>query len=216
MFYSNFMSQYAPFGNTIGQTGGATNILSISNPWGTYAGGNPIPVLEATGGIGHAAANALFQPQSNFTTEQLQNYKAPYTNQWNLSIQRQVGSSWLFTANYLGSSQIHLDTSNLVNPAVFLGLGACTLPNSATGTLVTTTYATCSTTGNYPARRVLTLENPAVGGDFASVSYQDDGGTGTYDGLAFTALKRLSKGIAVQGSYTWSHCISDIQDQQTS
>ena len=216
MFYSNFMSQYAPFGNTIGQTGGQTNILSISNPWGTYAGGNPIPVLEATGGIGHAAANALFQPQSNFTTEQLQNYKAPYTNQWNLSIQRQVGSSWLFTANYLGSSQIHLDTSNLLNPAVYLGLGPCTLPNGPTGTLVTTTYATCSTTGNYPARRVLTQENPVFGGSFASVSYQDDGGTGTYDGLAFTALKRLSKGIAVQGSYTWSHCISDIQDQQTS
>jgi hypothetical protein len=60
------------------------------------------------------------------------------------------------------------------------------------------------------------LENPVAGAKFGSVSYQDDGGTGTYDGLAFTALRRLSKGVALQGSYTWSHCISDVQDQQTS
>ena len=216
MFYSNFMSQYAPFGNTIAQSGGPSNPISISNPWATYAGGNPIPALLATGAIGHAAANAPFYPLSSFTTEPLENYKAPYTNQWNLSIQRQVGASWLFTANYLGSSQIHLTTSNLINYAVNLGLGSCTLPNSATGTLVTTTYPVCSTTANYAARRVLTLENPAAGGAFNSVSYTDDGGTGTYEGLTFTAVHRLSKGISATGSYTWSHCISDIQDQQTS
>jgi hypothetical protein len=216
MFYSNFISQYAPFGNTIAESGGTSNILSISNPWGTYPGGNPIPALLATGAIGHAASNAPFYPLSSFTTEPLQNYKAPYTNQWNLSIQRQVGKDWLFTANYLGSSQIHLTTSNLINYAQFLGLGPCTLPNSATGALVTTTYPVCSTTGNYAARRILTLENPATGGAFNSVSYTDDGGTGTYDGLSFTAQRRLSKGIAATATYTWSHCISDIEDQQTS
>lgn len=81
---------------------------------------------------------------------------------------------------------------------------------------MTTTYPVCSTTSNYAARRVLTLENPATGGAFNSVSYTDDGGTGTYDGLSFTAQRRLSKGIAATASYTWSHCISDIQDQQTS
>ena len=216
MFYSNFISQYAPFGNTIAETGGTTNVVSISNPWGTYPGGNPIPTLLATGAIGHASPNAPFFPSSSFTSEPTQGYHAPYTNQWNFSLQRQVGTSWLFTANYLGSSQIHLTTSNLTNYAVNLGLGPCTLPNSATGALVTTTYATCSTTANYQARRVLTLENPAAGGSFASVSYTDDGGTGTYDGLSFTAVKRISKGFAANANYTWSHCISDIQDQQTS
>lgn len=216
MFYSNFMSQYAPFGNTIAESGGTTNIINIANPWATYPGGNPIPALLATGAIGHASPNAPFYPLSSFTTEPLENYKAPYTNQWNLSIQRQVGTSWLFTANYLGSSQIHLTTSNLINYAVNLGLGPCTLPNGPTGALVTTSYPVCSTTSNYAARRVLTLENPATGGDFNSVSYTDDGGTGTYDGLTFTAQKRLTKGIAATASYTWSHCISDIEDQQTS
>ncbi len=39
---------------------------------------------------------------------------------------------------------------------------------------------------------------------------------GTYDGLSFTAQRRLSKGVAATATYTWSHCISDIEDQQTS
>ena len=211
MFYSTFMHQYAPFGNNI-----SINNANINNPWATYPGGNPLPALQVTGGIGAASPNAPFYPQSTFTIEQLQSYKAPYTNQWNLSIQRQVGTNWLLTATYLGSSQIHLDTSNLLNPAVFMGLGSCTLPNNAIGQLVTTTYPVCSTVSNYEARRVLTQQNPAQGGRFAGVSYQDVGGTGTYDGLALTVQKRLSKGLSFTGTYTWSHCISDVQDQQTS
>jgi hypothetical protein len=211
MFYSNFMSQYAPFGGTIAQ-----NNVSLNDPWLTYPGGNPIPSLQLLESIGHSQPNAPFFPESNFTIEQLQNYKAPYTNQWNFTIQRQVGANWLFTASYLGSSQIHLVTSNLLSPAVYMGLGSCTLPNNKIGQLVTTTYPVCSTTGNYEARRVLTLQNPAAGGAFANVSYQDDGGTGIYEGLALTTQKRLSKGLTFTATYTWSHCVSDVQDQQTS
>jgi hypothetical protein len=211
MFYSTFMHQYAPFGNNI-----SINNANINNPWVNYPGGNPLPALQATGGIGAASPNAPFYPQSTFTIEQLQSYKAPYTNQWNFSIQRQVKTNWLFTVNYVGSSQIHLDSSNLLNPAVFMGLGSCTLPNNASGQLVTTTYPVCSTVSNYEARRILTLQNPAQGGRFAGVSYQDVGGTGIYDGLALTVQKRLSKGVTFTGTYTYSHCISDVQDQQTS
>ncbi len=81
--------------------------------------------------------------------------------------------------NYLGSSQIHLTTSNLTNPAVFLGLGSCTLPNAANGTLVTTTYPVCSTVqklccapsahaGKSCNRQRICISQP----------YTDDGGTG--------------------------------------
>ncbi len=137
-------------------------------------------------------------------------------NQWNLSIQKQVGTDWLLSANYLGNNQIHLTTSNNLNPASFLGLGPCTLPTNASGTPNTpTNYPVCSTVANQQARRFFTLQNPVNAVALGGMGYQDDGGTGTYDGLNVAVQKRLSKGIAASANYTWSHCISDIQDQQT-
>src|SRR4029077_5843442 len=127
MFFYNFMSQYAPFGNSISLPN-----VNIANPWANYAGGNPIPALAANTGIGHADPNATFPLAGQLVVQPLQGYHPPYVNQWNLSIQRQFGTDWLVSANYLGNSSIHLQTSNLLNPAVFLGTGPCTL-QTATG-----------------------------------------------------------------------------------
>ncbi len=46
-------------------------------------------------------------------------------NQWNLSVQRQLGKDWLVSANYVGNSTIHMISGENINPAVFLGTGAC-------------------------------------------------------------------------------------------
>ena len=211
MFYSNFTSQYSPFGSTVTQS-----VVNLSNPWANYPGGNPVAALATQNGIGHASTTAAFPSAGNVVSEQLQNYKAPYMNQWNISIQRQVGTDWLLSMNYLGNNQIHLTTSNNLNPATFLGLGACTLPTNASGTPGTpTNYPVCSTVANQQARRFFTLESPAKAVALGGMGYQDDGGTGTYDGLNVAVQKRLSKGIAASANYTWSHCISDVQDQQT-
>ncbi|HXP87631.1 MAG TPA: TonB-dependent receptor [Bryobacteraceae bacterium] len=212
MFYSNFMSQYAPFGGNVSQSN-----VDLTNPWANYPGGNPIPALTAKNGLGHADHNEVFPSLGTYVQMPLQGYKAPYMNQWNLSIQRQVGKDWLLTVNYLGNNQIHMTTSNLLNPAVYLGLGACTLQTvNAAGNVVSTNYPTCSTTANQQFRRVLSLQNPLQGNYYAGVSYGDDGGTSTYNALYFSAQKRLSKGVSMLANYTWSHCLGDIQDQQTS
>src|SRR5438477_439527 len=47
--------------------------------------------------------------------------------QWNLSIQRQVGTDWLLSATYLGNSTTHMWSMRNPNLAVFLGLGPCTI-----------------------------------------------------------------------------------------
>jgi hypothetical protein len=130
----------------------------------------------------------------------LAGYQAPYTNQWNLSVQRQIGENWLVSVNYLGNSQIHMTTSNLLNPAVFLGLGACTLQtvNSA-GQLVSTSYPVCSTTQNQQYRRVLSLQNPLLGNYYAGIAYGDDGGTSFFEGHHHAGqlyLVSLSRGIS--------------------
>jgi hypothetical protein len=191
MFYSNFVSQYAPFGGSI-----SLSNPGLTDPWAAYQGGNPIPALAVANGIGHASHTAAFPLAGPYLRYPQNDYQAPYMNQWNLSVQRQVGRDWLLTVNYIGNNQIHMSTSSLLNPAVYLGPG--------------------STTRNQQQRRVFSRLNPDQGQYYAAIASADTGATGTYDAFYAAVQKRLSRGISILANYTWSHCISDIQDQQTS
>ena len=180
--------QTVPFGNRVTLTN-----VNLSNPWATYPGGNPFPIL--------VEKNMAFPAFGLYATHPF-HAKPASVNQWNLSIQRQLGTDWLVTANYIGSSTIHLRTGNELNPAVFLGVAPCTINGQA--------FSTCSTTANTNQRRRLNLQNPAQGQYYGSIAVLDDGGTGNYHGLFLSTQKRLSRGVSVLANYTWSHCISDF------
>ena len=187
--YSAFTAS-PPYGDNI-----TLNNVSLSNPWANYPGGNPLPLA--------LGPNSIFPLAASYRTDPF-NFQPTYMNQWNVSIQRQIGSNWLVTANYIGNSTIHLVTAAELNPAVFLGLGPCVINNVS--------YSTCSTTANTNQRRVLYLENPAQGQYYGAVNQLDDGGTATYEGLLLSTQRRLSRGVSVLANYTWSHCISDVWD----
>ena len=112
MFTYNNIDMDPPFGQNI-----SLGNVNLSNPWASYPGGNPIPALAAANGIVHPSKNAAFPGFGTYFNYPLDNYQPPYTNQWNVSIQRQVGANWLLTANYIGNSQIHLYTSRPGEPA---------------------------------------------------------------------------------------------------
>ena len=190
--YTGFATN-PPIGNNISLTN-----VNLTNPWANYPGGNPFPL--ATG------KNLVFGQSGTYLTSTFK-FQPPYMNQWNLSVQRQIGSDWLVTANYIGNNTIHLQSAQQLNPAVFLGLGPCTLPSGVT-------YSTCSTTANTNQRRMLSLINPVQGAYYGPLATVDDGGTVTYDGLYLSAQKRLSRGVTVLFNYTWSHCISDYFESQ--
>jgi hypothetical protein len=203
MFWPNQNTFSPPFGNNIAVAGG-----NLSDPWLNYPGGNPMPLLQQLNAIGHASPNAPFFPFGAYVNLQLSDYRPTYINQWNLSIQKQIGQDWLVSLNYLGNSTIHLISSEGANPAVFMGTGPCKLPNGVI-------YPTCSTTANQNFRRVYYLQNPTQGTSFAGIGQQDTGGTASYQGFYASAQKRLSHGITALANYTYSHCISDVYDQQT-
>ena len=222
MFYPNQMSFGPPFGNTIQQSN-----VNLSNPWATFPGvpgfsapgQNPMPALAAVVGIGNSAKNAPF-PTFGFYVNNAEHldrhFKQMYVNLWNLSIQRQVGT-WLLTANYLGNSTIHMNSSTTGNPAEFLGLGPCSLDVvQANGAVAPQSLPVCSTTTNQNVRRKLYRQDPLKGQYFTNIAQVLNGGTASYQGMYVSANKALTHGISMLANYTWSHCISDVYDQQPS
>lgn len=193
LFYYDTYANDPPYGNNI-----TLSNVNAANPWATYPGGSPLPFP--------ALSKATTFPLSGAYVNHNLDAKPTYLNQWNISVQRQLGSDWLVTANYLGNNTIHLWTGNSQNPAVFLGLGACTIAG--------VNYPVCSTTGNQNQRRVFFLQNPTQGQYYAGITQMDDGGTATYDALYLSAQKRLSHGFTALANYTWSHCISDVANSE--
>jgi hypothetical protein len=176
LFYYNYSSE-PPWGEAISLTNPPGG---FANPWLGYPGGNPYPV--------NFSPSFVFPTGGYYETVPL-DVKVTYLEQWNLSIQKQLGTSWLLKASYMGNNTIHLWTDQELNPAI---------------------YAPGATTATTQARRRLTQLNPTQGPLYGQLESLDDGGTGSYNGLIVSAEHRLSNHFMVLANYTWSHCISDL------
>ena len=170
----------------------------FDDPWGAYPGGNPFPINLATYTFPTRGSYPVFPAQ----------IKNPYTHQWNLSIQRQIGQNWLVTANYLGTSTIHLWSSYELNPVQVIP------GNCAAGQYGLTAAGPCSSRSNYDARRYYSLKDAAKGQFYGWMAKMDDGATANYAGLLLSAQHRRTNGLTLQGNYTWSHCIGDLEETQ--
>jgi hypothetical protein len=200
-FSLNFIAQDPPFGGSI-----TASNPTLANPWTNQAGGNPFPIA--------VNKNYAFGQNGNVVTHPL-DQQPTYLQQWNLSLQRQVGKSWLLTANYIGNHTVHLLSSVQQNYGVNLGQGACTLKQVVGGVVLSVAQPVCTTAGNLTLRRVTYLQNPLQGQFYSGIATVDDGATASYNALYLAAQKRVSQGFSVQANYTWSHCIGNIFDTQT-
>jgi hypothetical protein len=178
-----------PFGNTVTPTGP----LAFESPWSTVPGGNPFP--------GDFGPNARFVQNGSYMAQQ-PDAKATTVYSWNFSVQRQIASSWLVSATYLGTETAHLWVSEQANPALIV-------PGPLGGTCAATAI-NCNSTANTAARRQSALLNPTLGPLLGPVDVFDSSGTVSYNGLMLLMQKRLSKGVSLNANYTWSHCIGDI------
>ncbi len=163
----------------------------FDDPWRDVPGGNPFPVN---------LSNPFF-PRSGTHPSFPRAAANPYVNQWNLSIQQQLARDWMVSANYLGTSTIHLWSSTERNPVMILPAGAdgsCMINGAR--------HNPCNSVSNYEARRKFTLENPAEGQFLGVMPTLDDGATSSYHGMVLT-LQRRTANSTIQGNYTWSHCI---------
>jgi hypothetical protein len=167
-------------------------IGGFEDPWAGYPGGNPLPLV--------ISPDMTFPAAAVYTVFPL-DLKKPYINQWNLSVQRQIGSDWLVAGNYLGNSVIHVLDRYEANPAVYDPRPSCVIEGR--------TFTPCSQVASTNQRRVLSLQDPSKGQYFSNIIRADDGGTRSYNALALSLQRRRTRGVTVQANYTWSHCIDD-------
>ena len=129
------------------------------------------------------------------------NWSVPTTQQWNLTVQRQLGGNWVAEIGYVGTKGSHLrstfdpDQPALASPSNPITL---TAPN---GTAYTITE---NTTSNALARAPYPGVNPALLEAFYPNS------DSAYSGFQATVSHKFSKGLYFQSAYTFAKSIDNV------
>jgi carboxypeptidase family protein/TonB-dependent receptor-like protein len=118
---------------------------------------------------------------------QRQNRVDLYAETWGATVEHELPSNFLISAQYIGSHGVHLFSRGAVD--------LCSAPityNPIDGDCV----------------RPLDQYYPA-GNPFGSVDYKHDVGASSYHGLNLSVEHRMTSGLEFQARYTWSHSIND-------
>jgi hypothetical protein len=118
------------------------------------------------------------------------NFKNAYTLNFSLQVQQQLSRNDGLTLGYVhtaGRNLEYLRNLNLINPIGTLADGRPVF-----------NAAVSANTRLFPA--------------FNSITLQSSGANSNYDALVFNYTHRLSQGVELSASYTWSHSISNAPD----
>ena len=137
------------------------------------------------------------------------NNKLPYTENWTFDIQYQANNNWLFSVAYVGNHANHLvlpipfNEPQLATPSHPVNGQIYSYGGTNTGDCCNLEpISTSEFSGNAPVRV------PFIGYDMNSVLYQAQG-ISNYNALQLQVRKRLSFGLQLTGTYTWSHALDN-------
>jgi len=131
---------------------------------------------------------------------QRQDRRDLYSETWGLTVEHELPSNFLASAQYLGSHGVRLFSRGAVN--------LCSTPLVLNGPVGTGTDCVRPLDQYYlpdpngPAG--LTTSDP-----FGSVDFKHNVGSSTYNALGLSLERRFSQGLEFQSRYTWSHSIND-------
>ena len=160
--------------------------VNLTNPWVNYPGGNHFPA-RTTG------KNLVFGQSGTYLTS-IFKFQPPYMNQWNLSVQRQIGSDWLVKRpNAIsGNNSIHLQSAQQLNPDRVSGPGPVHPPERRHLFL----HAAPQPANTNQRRVLLSLINPVQGAYYGPAGHS---GRWRYGDLRWTLSlgpeKALSRGV---------------------
>jgi len=154
--------------------------------------------------------------------------KTPYSQNWNFGIQHAITSSLSIEVDYVGTKGTHIlrvVDANPPQPNLVSQLLAFCVPDNPANTGFATTTGQCDTTtlqfGNlwfggsfYGTLPIDASNNNAFnnGGGFPGSRLTKSIGNSLYNGLQVNIQQRLSHGIQIQGAYTYSHAIDNVND----
>jgi hypothetical protein len=187
---------------------GEFNRLATNAPWnvdlvgqwggvGTNGGipGNQVTLDQGFGALGATSGctvqNVTSAPAACFAGVRLHatdpNYRPAVSNQWNLTIQRQLTGSLTVQAGYVGQHTDHL--------AAIYNMGQNLLLPDGT-----------ATPGPYLSGN-LALKNGGTGQQRLNTSTAIQ----NYNGLQLVASERVTRGLGFRFNYTWSKCLTNNQ-----
>lgn len=147
---------------------------------------------------GHPPAAGTFStPLTNLTLSPT--LTLPYTQDWDLNLQRSFAKDWLFEVGYVGTKGTHLPRLIESNPAVFV-------PGTVNGQPI-------SNSSNADQRRLYsgcTLADSPGSCQFSSTGEIAGIANSSYNALEASMRKRFSHGLSFLLSYTWSKTIDDV------
>ena len=147
---------------------------------------------------GHPPAAGTFStPLTNLTLSP--KLTLPYTQDWDLNLQRSFGENWLFEIGYVGTKGTRLPRFIEANPAVFV-------PGTSNGQPI-------SNSSNADQRRLYsgcTLNDSPSTCKYSSTGEIAGIANSSYNALEALMRKRFSHGLSFLASYTWSKAIDDV------
>jgi hypothetical protein len=157
----------------------STNPGTLLNPWGTNK--NPFPIDTKA---------AVFTLPATIGGNLVAPVKTAYTQNVNLTIQRQISRDWMLQTGYVANLGRHIQTIEDQNAAVYIpGNGANGQP--------------LSSTRNTDQRRPLAPYYTNLNGEGFI-------GNSSYNALQTSVTKRMSGGLIVFANYTWSKALDEV------
>jgi hypothetical protein len=132
---------------------------------------------------------------SLFTLAVPRRFVTPSTQQWNLTLQRDLGKNWILEVGYVGTHTIHLRETRTDLPAKLVSPAN---PITITDSSGHTYQITENTIANGPMRSPI----PAING-YGGFQIFDNSAYAHYHALQATVSRRWSHGY-FQAAYTWS------------
>ncbi len=195
---------------------------------------NPvIPTLTGFIGPGHfdsngdaiAADTPIFsnpdgQPETGVYFFPVRNFRPPYTQQWNLALERSIYRNWVAQFAYVGTrGSFLIGPGYPLNPGLFCTAASpCTIPSSQAANAIVpvgtpgviknadgSISITQSTAANINARVPAQFLGLANGRGV----FTDNGSSSSYHSAQFTLSHQYSSGLYFQGAYTFSRSIDN-------